>query len=226
MAQRMTRRGPLTREEIVRQALVVAETEGMEKLSLHKVAAAVGVRTMSLYNHVDDKADVLDAMADVILRGIRIPEADAIDTGSGEMAWEDGLRALARSFRAAALEYPRSASLVLTRRLNAPAAMPVVEAALRCLNRAGLEGAAAVHVLRALIAFLIGTLSREVGFAPTYAGAIPGVTAMREQELVDSGLPAVAATATELAVIDHEAEMEFGLELLLDAVRRRAAASS
>ncbi|WP_427920707.1 TetR/AcrR family transcriptional regulator C-terminal domain-containing protein [Streptomyces sp. cg40] len=219
MAQRMTRRGPLTRQEIVRQALVVAETEGMEKLSLHKIAAAVGVRTMSLYNHVDDKADVLDAMADVILQGMTVPDAD-------ELPWEDGLRALARSFRAAALEYPRSASLVLTRRLNAPAAMPVVEVALRFLNRAGLEGAEAVHVLRAFIAFLVGTLSREVGMAPTYAGAIPGVTAMREDELVDSGLPAVAAAAGELAVIDHEAEMEFGLELLLDTVRRRAVASS
>ncbi|MFF3376609.1 TetR/AcrR family transcriptional regulator C-terminal domain-containing protein [Streptomyces sp. NPDC002680] len=220
MAQRMTRRGPLTRAEIVRQALVVAETEGMEKLSLHKIAAAVGVRTMSLYNHVDDKTDVLDAMADVILQGIRIPEAD------DELSWEDGMRSLARAFRSAALEYPRSAPLVLTRRLNAPAAMPVVEAALRLLNRAGLEGAAAVHVLRAFIAFLIGTLSREVGFAPTYAGAIPGVITMREQELVDSGLPAVAAAATELAVIDHEAEMEYGLELLLDAVRRRVEAPS
>ncbi|MEV5847528.1 TetR/AcrR family transcriptional regulator C-terminal domain-containing protein [Streptomyces sp. NPDC051985] len=219
MAQRMTRRGPLTRAEIVRQALVVAETEGMEKLSLHKIAAAVGVRTMSLYNHVDDKTDVLDAMADLILSGIRIPEVDA-------MPWEDGLRALARSFRAAALEYPRSASLVLTRRLNAPAAMPVVEAALRVLNRAGLEGAAAVHVLRAFIAFLIGTLSREVGFAPTYAGAIPAVTAMREQELVDSGLPAVAAAAAELAVCDHEEEMEFGLEMLLDAIRHRVGEQS
>ncbi|MET8979453.1 TetR/AcrR family transcriptional regulator C-terminal domain-containing protein [Streptomyces sp. NPDC004539] len=214
MAQRMTRRGPLTRTEIVRQALVLAETEGIEKLSLHKIAAAVGVRTMSLYNHVDDKTDVLDAMADVILDGISIPDVDA-------MPWEDGLRALARSFRAAALEYPRSASLVLTRRLNAPAAMPVVEAALRVLHRAGLEGAAAVHVMRAVIAFLIGTLSREVGFAPTYAGAIPGVTAMRAQELVDGGLPSVAAAATELAVCDHEAEMEFGLEMLLDAIRRR-----
>lgn len=214
MAQRMTRRGPLTRTEIVRQALVLAETEGIDKLSLHKIAAAVGVRTMSLYNHVDDKTDVLDAMADVILSGISVPDLE-------ELSWEDGMRALARSFRAGALEYPRSASLVLTRRLNAPAAMPVVEAALRVLNRAGLEGAVAVHVLRAVIAFLIGTLSREVGFAPTYAGAIPGVTAMREQELIDGGLPAVAAAASELAVCDHEAEMEFGLEMLVDAIRRR-----
>lgn len=219
MAQRMTRRGPLTRDEIVQRALELAEAEGIEKLSLHKVAAAVGVRTMSLYNHVDDKADVLDAMADVILRGIAIPEP-------GTMDWADELRAVARAFRAAALRYPRSAPLVLTRRMNAPAALPVVEAALRVLGRAGVEGPAAVRVLRAFIAFLIGTLAREVGSAPTFAGAIPGIIASREQDLVDSGFPAVAAVAAELAVCDHEAEMEFGLEMLLGAVRRRVEAGS
>ncbi|MFJ6897460.1 TetR/AcrR family transcriptional regulator [Streptomyces hokutonensis] len=215
MAQRLTRRGPLTREEIVRRALELAETEGIERLSLHKIAAAVGVRTMSLYNHVDDKTDVLDAMADVILRGVEISDVDA-------MSWQDGLRGLARAFRAAALKYPHSAPLVLIRRLNAPAAMPVVEAALRVLSRAGLEGAAAVHVLRTFIAFLIGTLAREIGSAPTYAGAVPGVVAGREQHLVESGLPAVAAVAGDLAFCDHEAEMEFGLELFVDGVRRRA----
>ncbi|MGW1621677.1 TetR/AcrR family transcriptional regulator C-terminal domain-containing protein [Streptomyces sp. NPDC002172] len=217
MAQRMTRRGPLSREEIVQRALELAEAGGIDQLSLHKVATAVGVRTMSLYNHVDDKADVLDAMADVILRKMAIPDVEA-------MTWQEGLRGLARSFRAATLEYPRSAPLVLTRRLNAPAALPIVEAAMRTLGRAGLEGAAAVHVLRAFIAFLIGTLSREVGTAPTYAGALPAVVASRRQDLVDSGFPAVAAAADELAVCDHEAEMEFGLELLIDAVHRRVGA--
>ncbi|MEV4452698.1 MULTISPECIES: hypothetical protein [Streptomyces] len=69
-----------------------------------------------------------------------------------------------------------------------------------------------------------GTLAREVGSAPTYAGAIPGIIASREQDLVDSGFPAVAAVAAELAVCDHEAEMEFGLEMLLGAVRRRVEA--
>ncbi|MGW1024228.1 hypothetical protein ACWD4J_11000 [Streptomyces sp. NPDC002577] len=47
MAQRMPRRGPLTREEIVRRALELAEAEGIERLSLHKIAAAVGVRCTS-----------------------------------------------------------------------------------------------------------------------------------------------------------------------------------
>ncbi|MGW0582535.1 TetR/AcrR family transcriptional regulator C-terminal domain-containing protein [Streptomyces sp. NPDC002920] len=199
----------------MRRALALAEAEGVERLSLHKIAAAVGARTMSLYHHVDDKTDVLDAMADVIPQGVEIPDVDA-------MSWQDGLRGLARAFRAAALKYPHSAPLVLTQRLNAPAAMPVVEAALRVLARAGLEGASAVHVLWAFIAFLIGTLAREIGSAPTYAGAVPSVVASREQDLVRSGLPAVVAVAAGLAFCDHEAEMEVGLELFVDGVRRRS----
>ncbi|MFE2963702.1 TetR/AcrR family transcriptional regulator C-terminal domain-containing protein [Streptomyces sp. NPDC059340] len=179
---------------------------------------------MSLYNHVDDKTDVLDAVADVIPQGIEIRDVDA-------MSWQDGLRGLARAFRAVALKYPHSATLVPARRLNALAAVPVVEAALRVPARAGLEGAAAVHALRAFIAFLIGTLAREVGSAPTYAGANPGVVAGRERDFVKSGLPAVAAAAAaaavaaDLAFCDREAEVEFGLELFDGGVRRRVDAA-
>lgn len=214
MAQRMTRRGPLSRGEIVGRALDLAEAEGMVKLSLHKIADAVGVRTMSLYNHIRDKEDVLDAMADVILDGIVVPESDA-------MSWEDALRALARAFRAAVLQRPRSAPLVLTRRLNSPAALPVVESALTTLQRAGLPTPAAVHVLRSFIAFLIGTMSREIGTAPSYAEFVPEIVMSREQALTESEFPAVASAAAELAVCDHEAEMLFGLELLIDGVRGR-----
>ncbi|MFJ8156294.1 TetR/AcrR family transcriptional regulator [Streptomyces sp. NPDC094468] len=214
MAQRLTRRGPLSRQEIVLLALEVAEAEGVEKLSLHKVAAAAGVRTMSLYNHIRDKDDVLDAMADTILRRVGIGDTDAPE-------WSDALRELAFAFRAAALEFPRSAPLVLTRRMNAPAGLPLVEAALRVLRRAGLEPPAAVHVLRSFIAFLIGTLSREVGTAPSYAAVIPEVVTSRAADLATSGYPAVAAAAAELSVCDHEAELRFGLDLLIEAVRRR-----
>lgn len=89
------------------------------------------------------------------------------------------------------------------------------------LRRAGREPPAAVHVLRSFIAFLIGTLSREVGTAPSYAAVIPEVVASRAADLATSGYPAVAAAAAELSVCDHEAELRFGLDLLIEAVRRR-----
>jgi TetR/AcrR family transcriptional regulator, tetracycline repressor protein len=216
MAARLTTRGPLSRCEIVRAALELAESDGMDKLSLNKLAAAVGVKTMSLYHHVADKSDLLDAMADQILAEVDLPDVDVLP-------WQDGVRAVSESFRRAALRYPHSAPLVLVRRLNAPTVLPVVDASLRTLRGAGLDSAEAVHTMRAFIAFLVGSLLREVGSVPDGA-TVPTVIATPEADLIAAGMPAVAESAAELSVCDHDAEMEFGVELLVESVRQRLAA--
>jgi len=69
-----------------------------------------------------------------------------------------------------------------------------------------------VHGLRAVPAFLIGTLMREVEAAPTFGGSV-----QRLADLEGSGLPAVSVAAPYLAACDHEAEFEFGLRIILDA---------
>jgi len=217
MAARTTRRGPLSRSEIVRCALDLAERDGLEKLSLHKIAAAVGVKTMSLYNHVADKSDVLDAMSDQILAEIDVPDVDAL-------TWENGIFELSSAFRAAAIRYPHSAPLVLVRRLNAPSVLPVVDAALRTLRRAGLDPAAAVHALRTYIAFLVGSLLREVGSMPATDCTAATIIATPEGDRLEFGLPAVTESAAELAVCDHDAEFQFGLDVLVQSLRARVAA--
>lgn len=219
MGARTSRRGPLTRGEIITAALQLGEQDGLEKLSLHKIAASVGVRTMSLYHHVADKSDVLDAMADQILAEVDMPDVDAVE-------WERALRDLSNAVRVAAMRYPHSAPLVLVRRLNAPSVLPIVDAALRTLRRAGLEPSAAVHGLRAYIAFLVGSLLREAGLS-TATGDMPaGIVASAEGELLSAGLGAVAESAAELMVCDHDAEFDFGLTLLIDALRARIKAGA
>lgn len=204
------RREPLTRNEIVIAALDLAETEGLEKLSLHKVAAVVGVKTMSLYNHVADKADLLDAMADHILGAIDIPDVDAMD-------WPDAVRATSQAVRSAAMAQPHCAPLVLVRRLNAPALLPIVEVTLRTALRAGLDATIAVHIMRAHIAFLVGSLLREAG--TTAHGTTATIVATSEAELRAAGLPSVARAASELAFCDHDAEFAFGVELFIASVQ-------
>lgn len=220
MAQRRTARGPLGHDEILEAALALAERDGVDALSMHRVAEAVGVRTMSLYNHVRDKNALLDGMADRILGGLVLPE------GSTGDAWEAELVGLAGALRTAAMAYPRSAPLLLTRRINTPAALPAVERALGALRRGGFDPTAAVHALRALIAYLIGTLLRETGSAPSFSGAIPGLVATRVADLKESGLPEVARAAQELSVIDHTEEFDYGLRLVLAALRAQAGADT
>lgn len=197
--------GVLSRERILLAGLALVDEEGLDAVGMRKLARRLGVDPMSLYNHVDGKDALLDGIAEVLLAGVPAPPADA--------GLRETMSALAHGFRAALLGHPRAAPLVLTRRLASMTALGPVEAVLAPLLAAGVPPERAVHGLRAVLAFLIGTLMREVGAAPTFGGS-----ARRLADLTASGLPAVAAAAPYLAVCDHEAEFEFGLRIMLDAL--------
>ena len=74
-----------------------------------------------------------------------------------------------------------------------------------------------VHVLRALMAFITGTLLREAGSGQTFAVGPDGDPDVRRQALESTGSPAVAAAAPHLAVCDHDYEFRFGLTAMIDA---------
>lgn len=200
--------GSLSRERILREALALVDEEGLDAVSMRKLARRLGVDPMSLYNHVDGKDALLDGIAEVLLAAIPAPPRDA--------DLRETMSALAHGFRAAMLGHARAAPLVLTRRLASMTALAPVEAVLAPLLAAGFPPDRAVHGLRTVLAFLIGTLMREVEAAPTYRGR-------RLADLEGAGLPAVSAAAPFLAVCDHEAEFEFGLRILLDALGAMAA---
>ncbi|KDN18039.1 TetR family transcriptional regulator [Amycolatopsis rifamycinica] len=194
----------MSRERILLAGLAMVDEEGLAAVSMRKLARRLGVDPMSLYNHVDGKDALLDGIAEMLLAAIPAPPADP--------DLRETMSALAHGFRAAMLGHPRAAPLVLTRRLASITALAPVEAVLAPLLAAGYPPDRAVHGLRAVLAFLVGTLMREVEAAPTFGGA------HRLAELERSGLPAVSAAAPYLAVCDHEAEFEFGLRIMLDAL--------
>ncbi|MEU4248011.1 TetR/AcrR family transcriptional regulator C-terminal domain-containing protein [Amycolatopsis sp. NPDC026612] len=202
--------GVLSRERILREALALVDEEGLAAVSMRKLARRLGVDPMSLYNHVDGKDALLDGIAEVLLAAIPAPPRD-VDL-------RETMSALAYGFRAAMLGHPRAAPLVLTRRLASMTALTPVETVLAPLLAAGFPPDRAVHGLRAVLAFLIGTLMREVDAAPTFSGTDPDALRRRLADLEGSGLPAVSAAAPFLAVCDHEAEFAFGLRILLDAL--------
>ena len=206
------RRGeePLSRRRIVAAALALAEADGVEKLTMRGVAKRLGVDAMSLYNHVASRDALLDAITESLLAELRLPAP------TGDLATD--VRAVARAFRRAALAYPRCTPLVLTRQLATHAALGPTDAVLAILDRAGFPPDRAVHALRTALAFLVGSLLREVSAGPVFSGADAAGAARREAELKDSGLPHVAAAAPHLAVCDHDEDFDFGLAALVAAL--------
>jgi TetR/AcrR family transcriptional regulator, tetracycline repressor protein len=203
----------LSREAIVQATLRVIDAEGVTAVSMRAVGRVLGVDAKSLYNHVDGKDGLLDAVAEHILGTIALPEH------TGDLKAD--LRAIAHAFRERALAHPEAASLVLTRQLASFEALAPIEAVLTVLRAAGCPTNEAVHLLRTLVATLIGSLLREVNAGPTYGTTDTEGIARRQAILVNSGLPAIADAAPHLARFDASAEYEFAVDLALDAVLAR-----
>ena len=84
-------REPLTRDRVIEAALRVMDTEGLEAVSMRRVAREVGVEAMSLYHHVEDKEDLLDGICEHVMAGFDFP--DLVDD------WAENCRRGARAWR-------------------------------------------------------------------------------------------------------------------------------
>lgn len=203
----------LSRETIVAATVTVIDADGVNAVTMRAVGRVLGVDAKSLYNHVDGKDGLLDAVAEHLLGTLALPQP------TGDVRRD--LHVIAHAFRDRALAHPEAASLVLTRQLASLEGLAPVEAVLSTLRTAGCPADEAVPLLRMLVATLIGTLLREVHAGPTYGTTdVDGIT-RRQAALENSGLPAVASAAPQLARFDSAAEFEFSVGLALDAVVAR-----
>lgn len=203
----------MSKAVIVGAALQVIDAEGVGGVSMRAVGRVIGVDPKSLYNHVDGKDGLLDSVAESLLGALDLPEP------TGDLATD--LRSISYAFRERALAHPEAASLVLTRQLSSFEGLAPVEVVLSILMNAGFGGEESVHLLRVVLAALIGTLLREVNAGPTYGSDDAAGIAERTAVLEASDLPSVAAAAPHLAAFDADEEFEYAVELALEAVLRR-----
>jgi TetR/AcrR family transcriptional regulator, tetracycline repressor protein len=96
----------LTRAGIVRRALKIGETEGLEAVSLRRLASELGVTPMALYRHVRDKQDLVNAMAELAMEGL-----DLTVGFRASMSWTDRVRRALFNFRDQMEERPLALQL-------------------------------------------------------------------------------------------------------------------
>jgi AcrR family transcriptional regulator len=211
----------LTRERIITAAVEMIEREGVEAVSMRRVAAEVGCAVMSLYNHVPSKAALLDDVAERVMSGIEFTAAPGAD-------WQDQVRAQARAFRAIARKYPRSTMLIVSRPTTSATGLRPMENALGTLREAGFGGSEAVLIMRAFVGYILGSLLREVGVNPGLGAAHAGYSAEAGHRFhLDPELfPQVTGLAAELTHRDPDGDFEFGLDLLVHAIAALRPAAS
>ncbi|SDG06732.1 regulatory protein, tetR family [Sinosporangium album] len=200
---------PLSKARIVTAAIGLIEREGVDAVSMRRIAHELGAGAMSLYNHIPNKSALLDGVAEHVFSKFEF-------TDDAAAPWEDRVVAQARAFRQIALQYPRCTVVVLTRQLKSPTGLLPTERALATFRSAGFDRPQAVSMLRAVVAYIVGSLLREVGVTPSFDPAGGGGSLGGSVD--PARFPEVADMAALLATCDHDDEFEFGLRMLVQAM--------
>jgi AcrR family transcriptional regulator len=214
-----TRRSPLTRERVLRAAVRLADKQGLDALSMRRLAATLKVEAMSLYNHVANKDDVLDGMVDLIIGEITLP------TPGGD--WKTAMRLRATSAHAVLLAHPWAALLVVSRMNVGPNMFRYIDATLGTLRQAGLSWAETDRAWNAMDSFIYGYTLQLQNFPvepSEYASAAAGFLPMLPAEQY----PAMHEMTMLVATGAHDGthDFSFGLALILDGLERMVARSA
>ncbi|MEY9856040.1 AcrR family transcriptional regulator [Catenulispora sp. GAS73] len=212
------RRTPLTRDRVVAAGIGLADRDGIESISMRRVAQELGVEAMSLYTHVRTKDDLLDGMVDAVIGEIPTTAADSADSAD----WKSSLRQMSLAARAVVLAHPWAPQPIETRTAPGPAALRYINAVLGVLREGGFTVAQAHHALHILGSRLLGftqMLFDDSGDGdPEAAAAIADQLAPTFPHVAEMAL-AVAHTGV-LGPCDDDAEFAFALDFLLDGLER------
>lgn len=152
---RRGRRPSFSRDAIVAAAVTLADAEGLDAVTMRRVAAEVGAGVMSLYSYAPDKETLLELMVDHVAGELTVTDPP---TGG----WRADLKTVARLQRAHMLRHPWLPAALSARRVPGPHTLAFLEHALAVLRPTGLDGAAKLEIFAQLTAFVAGHVAYEI----------------------------------------------------------------
>ncbi len=201
----------LSRSAVLDAAASIIAEEGVEALTMRRVAARLGTAPMSLYRHVRDKDDLLVALLDRL--------APAEDRAGLPAQPRARVLAACRLMRDALAEHPWVVEVLARGDLIAPSVLWLVDEIVAGLLACGLDEAAAVAGYRAIWQFTVGELLLAHGAARLRRP--PHLLAQLED--ADAGeLPALASVAPRWRTARTADDYEHGLAALVDGLREAA----
>ena len=200
---------------MLRAAVLLADEDGIESLTMRELGLRLGVEAMSLYNHVANKDDILDGMIDLVVSEIDLP-ADTVD-------WKAAMRGRAISAQSVFSRHPWASGLIDSRESSGPARLRYFDWVVGTLRRAGFTLEMAARAFSLLDSYIYGFGRQRLNMS---AGGD-----MTPEDMAEAFLRAIPADEypylREMVVehamssgYDESADFEFGLNLILDGLQR------
>ncbi|GAA2270740.1 TetR family transcriptional regulator [Streptomyces ruber] len=214
-------RGPkpgLTLDQIVEAAVRVADAEGLEAVSMRRIATELGTGTMSLYRYVPGKAELLDLMLD------RVQSLDANPVTRHDGSWRGALEAMAHASLALHRRHPWLLQINQTRPVLGPSALDTMEAVLAYIKPMGLTDPELVSVLIMVDGYVAGAArtqlyaqdaERRTGL--TDAEFWQAQEPVLEKAMTSGRYPVMASLSDDTFGPDFD-HFEFGLQRILDGL--------
>jgi AcrR family transcriptional regulator len=203
---------PLSKERVLRAAIVLADAGGIEALSMRRLAKELGVEAMSLYNHVANKDEILAGIIDLVAGEIETPE---------EADWKTAIRRNAISARDVYLRHRWASGLQMSRQSGGPAGLRRADWLLRTLREAGVSKELTYRAFHMLEAYILGSTVQQLNF-PYKVEELAGLATTFLQQLPADEYPDFVEHVRQHLEPrpGEEGGFELGLDLILDGLER------
>lgn len=224
------KKGPkpaLTLKQIVQAGVELADQEGLDALSMRKLAQRLGVGAMTLYRYVPSKTELLNLMLDAV------SGPDPERESAFAQGWRAGLEAVGRGGRAQYLTHPWLLQVNWSQPVLGPNSMADMELIFDGLREVPLSDQQKMQAIVALDSYVTGAVRQEI--LSHRAASESGMTddqfwesqaPMLEAIFASGRFPVMAALSEDTFAGTWEEHFELGLELLLDGVEKQVAAAS
>lgn len=200
-------RGQTSAHHLIAAAIAIVDGDGVEGLTIRRLAEACGVTPMAVYRHFRDKDELLDRVVDAVLADLGKQEL----TGS----WREQIVELMWSARATLLDHPGVAALCVHRPTPVRGLARFYDRAIAALEVGGYRGRQAALGFDPLLMFLLGSVLWETPRTGTERRSLLPTTGMAVPEV-----PHILAETDTVGRRDPEEYFAFGIELLLDGLER------
>ncbi len=203
----------LSRERVLGAAIGLADRDGIEALTMRRLADELGAGAMSVYYHVAGKDEIIDGMVETVVREMTLPPAGP--------DWKASLKLAATSAHEVLLRHPWATAMILSRPVVSPARLRQMDAILGCLRGAGFSAEQTDLAYHVLDSHIMGFTLWLVGIRAGLERLGPVTNAF---DLFDAdALPHLAEHAREHQRerrADEPGPFAFGLDLILDGLER------
>lgn len=203
----------LTKDSVIKAAIRLADTGGLEALSMRKLGRELGVEAMAIYYHFEDKSHLIDGMIDRIHAEIKVPQ--------GDEGWRVFMHSRAESVFEVLLLHPWAAPIMEASINPGPSTLRDSDNSIKCFRKAGFSIPMTVHAVTVLNIYIYGAaeLYARLNFTSSQEAAEFSET-IKEQFPIDD-YPYLGEVITKYmmkANYDARKEFEFGLNLILDGI--------